>query len=62
MLKRLPRNARPYQGADALAAKVASRIEWMRKRGIGIGLKETERPRLTKKPPLPGTVIPFSGS
>ena len=59
VLIRLPTAAKPCERSGALDAKFAARMEWMRKRGIRINLKESERPQLTKKPPLPGTVIYF---
>ena len=60
LLVRLPVAAKACEGPSALDAKLAARMEWMRERGIRINLKESERPRRTIKPPLPGTVIPFS--
>ena len=58
---RLPAAARPCEGSNALDAKLADRMEWMRERGIRMDLEASDRPRSTKKAPLPGTVIPFSG-
>ena len=57
---RLPAAARPCEGSNALDAKLADRMDWMRERGIRIDLEASDRPRSTKKTPLPGTVIPFS--
>jgi hypothetical protein len=60
ILVRLPAAAIPCERSRGLDTKFADRVEWMRVRGIRIEIKESERPRLVKKPPLPGTVIPFS--
>lgn len=43
VLKRLPTAAIPCNGADALAQKFASRVEWMRLQGIGIDLEKPKR-------------------
>ena len=60
-LKGMPTPAKPSEESRALAEKLAAQIEWMRKRGIDISLKKSERPpRPAQKPPLPGTVIYFS--
>ena len=60
VLKALPTAAKVSQESSTLAEKLATQIEWMQKKGIDISLKESERPRLARKPPLPGTVIYFS--
>ena len=50
------------QESSRLAEKRAAQIQWMEKRGIDIKLKDSERPRPSPKPPLPGTVIYFSNT
>ena len=57
-----PAAAKWAEESDKLAKKLSIQIQWMQERGIDIRLKESERPRLEKKPPLPGTVIYFSNN
>ena len=58
----LPTEAKCSPESSRLAEKLAIQLEWMRKRGINIRLKESERPSPAKRSPLPGTVIYFSRS
>jgi hypothetical protein len=58
----LPTTARLSQESSTLAEKLATQIQWMQNKGIDISLKESERPRLAEKTPLPGTVIYFSSN
>ncbi len=60
VVKALPTVVKLSQESSTLAEKLATQIQWMQKKGIDISLKESERPRLAQKPPLPGTVIYFS--
>ncbi len=60
VVKALPTAVKLSQESSTLAEKLATQIQWMQKKGIDISLKESERPRLAQKPPLPGTVIYFS--
>ena len=62
LIKRLPTRARPAEESDALAQKFASRLEWMRERGIGLNLARPLNLRPAKKNPLPGTTLYFSDS
>ena len=55
----LPTDARFAEESRSLREKRSRQIEWMRRRGINIQLREIERPAVTQKPPLPGTVIDF---
>jgi len=60
LLKYLPLGAKPSDDSGTLAAKLESRIEWMLQRGIDIALRDSERPSVADRSPLPGTVIRFS--
>ncbi len=60
VVKALPTVVKLSQESSTLAEKLATQIQWMQKKGIDMSLKESERPRLAQKPPLPGTVIYFS--
>ena len=55
----LPTAARFSEESRSLADKLAKQVQWMKQRGIDIRLKETERPSVEKKLPLPGTVLHF---
>ena len=56
----LPTAAKFPEESSSLSEKLATQIRWMRKRGINIRLKASERPSPEQKAPLPGTVIYFS--
>jgi len=56
----LPTVARFTQESTTLAEKLAKQVQWMRKKGIDIRLKDSERPRLDQRSPLPGSIIYFS--
>ncbi|RLA24991.1 MAG: hypothetical protein DRQ63_10275 [Gammaproteobacteria bacterium] len=56
----LPTVVRLSQESSTLAEKLAIQIKWMQMKGIDISFKESERPRLEQKSPLPGTIIYFS--
>jgi hypothetical protein len=58
--KSLPTVTKLTPESSTLAVKLAIQIKWMQKKGIDIYLKDSERPRLEQKPPLPGTTIYFS--
>lgn len=58
----LPVAAQSSEESSRLAEKLRAQREWMRKRGINIKLKESERPRPEERMPLPGTVLYFSRS
>jgi hypothetical protein len=60
--KALPTVLKHSKESGMFAEKLAIQIQWMQKKGIGIGLKKSECPRLVQKPPLPGTVIYFSST
>ena len=60
VLKSLPITAKLSEESNSLTEKFVSRREWMQKKGIDGRFAESERPRSTPKPPLPGTVIYFS--
>jgi hypothetical protein len=62
VLKSLPTTAKLSEESNSLTEKLVSRSEWMQEKGIDGSLAESERPRSTPKPPLPGTVIYFSSS
>jgi hypothetical protein len=61
-VKALPTVLKRSKGPGMLAEKLAIQIQWMQKKGIGIGLKESECPQPVQKPPLPGTIIYFSSA
>ena len=56
----LPAVVRLSQEPSTLAEKLAIQIKWMQMKGIDISFKESERPQLEQKTPLPGTIIYFS--
>jgi hypothetical protein len=56
----LPTTLRFSQESSSLDKKLAPQVQWMRNRGLNIRLKESERPSVERKLPLPGTVIYFS--
>jgi hypothetical protein len=56
----LPTVAKFTQESSTLTEKLAAQVQWMRKKGIDIRLKESERPRVEQKSPLPGSIIYFS--
>ncbi len=60
VLKSLPTTAKLSEESNSLTEKFVSRREWMQKKGIDGSCAESEHPRSTPKPPLPGTVIYFS--
>ena len=60
VLKSLPTAVKLSEESNSLTEKFVSRREWMQMKGIDGSCAESERPRLTPRPPLPGTVIYFS--
>ncbi len=56
----LPATTRFAEESKSLREKLARQVEWMQRRGISIGLKETERPSAEQKDALPGTVLYFA--
>ena len=56
----LPATLRFSQESSNLTEKLAMQVRWMQKQGIDIRLRESERPAVEQKLPLPGTVIYFS--
>jgi hypothetical protein len=56
----LPTVVKLSQEPSTLAEKLAIQIKWMQMKGIDISFKESERPQLEQKTPLPGTIIYFS--
>jgi len=60
IIKSFPISARIAEESASLAQKFASRIEWMKLKGISGDLPESMRPRRETKSPRPGTVIYFS--
>lgn len=59
VIKSFPISARISEESASLAEKFASRIEWMRLKGISGDLPESARPRRGTMSPRPGTLLYF---